>query len=189
MFIVKVVHCMYINNGLTNNYSKTTIISSGFDVFKPCKLTVIIDCVKKTFDFYLNDELKAQNLKFRDSTASLPNKISFAPGNNNNTLTILETKVYKIEEINTNNTIALNNKICDMKITNPLSKSVAGTLFFITYQNNKIDNVSMQDINISPLSDFIKSWQNIDNTQVAVMLLDKNSLKPLVNKLNAIKEN
>lgn len=85
---------MYVYNNGSGPSARFTIFNGTVDVTKEYHFRVVINTAVKRFDLYVDGELMASNLAYRDTSAGMPASIGFAPGNNNNYLTVNEVKVY-----------------------------------------------------------------------------------------------
>lgn len=173
---------MYVYNG-DGFYSKTTVFDGTVDVYRPYKLTVAMNTETKSFDLYIDDEMQAANLKFRDNTAQVPTAIGFAPGNNNNTLTILDVKVYYISNEIKSNILAISDGTANVTVTNTLNKELETTGVLATYENGKLHSIKVFDKSFMPNEEYIFTG-DVGNKKTAFMLFDKvGSLRPLIKKL------
>jgi len=175
---------MYVYNGATTT-SKTTVLNGTVDVYKPYKLKVVIDTKTKSFDLYVDDEIKAANLKFRDSTADIPASIGFAPGNNNNTLTVADVKVYYILNELKSNTLTVNNGIAAISVTNTLDKELDAVCILCLYENGVLSSIKIFNKRFLPNEEFAFT-EYTGNKKTVFMLFDNiYNLKPYIKKLTS----
>ena len=176
---------LYAYDGKSTS-SKVTIYNGDFDVYKTYIFKVVIRTKEKKFDFYINDDLKVENLGYRYSTASFPTSLLFAPGNSNNTLTIDDVRVYHFLENPPENSLSIVNNEAHARVINNLSEEFSATGIFIIYKNGRISDIILQKKYFAENEDYIFKHILADtNVKAEFMLLGSmDKLNPLIYKLS-----
>ncbi|MDR0405629.1 MAG: polysaccharide lyase 8 family protein [Clostridiales bacterium] len=173
---------MYVYNGDTVN-TKTTVLDGTVDVYRPYRLQAVIDTAARRFDLYVDGALKASGLRFRDSAAGIPSSVSFAPGNNHNTLTVAAVKVYYTSDEVKRNTLTVRDGTAVVTVHNTTDETLDALGVLVTYEGGRLYGVKFRELRFPPNAARTLTEAVGDKKTVFLLLDSATRLKPLIHKL------